>query len=70
MSIFDPFDPARMQDDPTCICGRHRSQAEHDYQTRLTLQCAPVEPDRGRTRFDGVVAAAAMRSAFRRPSGT
>jgi len=60
MSIFDPFDPARMEDRPTCICGRHRSQAEHDYQSRLVLQFAPVETDR-RKRFDGVVAAAALR---------
>ena len=65
MSIFDPFDPARMEDRPTCICGRHRSQAEHDYQSRLMLQVAPVEPDR-RDRFDGVVAAAALRARVRR----
>jgi hypothetical protein len=65
MSIFDPFDPARMEDGPTCICGRHRSQAEHDYQSRLMLQCVPVETDH-RKRFDGVVAAAAMRAAVRR----
>ena len=65
MSIFDPFDPARMEDGPTCICGRHRSQAEHDYQSRLMLQCAPVETHR-RKRFDGVVAAAAVRTTVRR----
>ena len=65
MSIFDPFDPARMQDRPTCICGRHRSQAEHDYRSRLVLQSAPVETDR-RKRFDGVVAAAALRATVRR----
>jgi len=66
MSIFDPFDAARMQDDPTCICGRHRSQAEHDYQSRLTLHCAPVEADRRDRRFEGVVAAAALRAGVRR----
>jgi hypothetical protein len=66
MSIFDPFDPARMDDRPTCICGRHGSQAEHDYQSRLMLQCAPVETDRRDRRFDGVVAAAAIRATFRR----
>jgi hypothetical protein len=64
MSIFDPFDPARMEDGPTCICGRHRSQAEHDYQSRLMLQSAPVEADRQK-RFDGVVAAYALRTSFR-----
>ena len=62
MSIFDPFDPARMEAGPTCICGRHRSQAEHDYQSRLTLQ---YEPDRSDNRFDGVVAASALRATFR-----
>jgi hypothetical protein len=65
MSIFDPFDPARMEDGPTCICGGHRSQAEHDYQSRLMLQCASVETDR-RKRFEGLLAAAAMRTSFRR----
>ena len=67
MSIFDPYDAARMQESATCICGRHRSQAEHDYQTRLTLDCAPIEPDRRHKRFEGVIAAGALRSAFRRP---
>jgi hypothetical protein len=65
MSIFDPFDPARMDDRPTCICGRHGSQAEHDYQSRLMLQCAPVGTDRRDRRFDGVVAAAALRTTVR-----
>jgi hypothetical protein len=67
MSIFDPYDPARMQDGPRCICGRHRSQAEHDYQARLTLECVPVETARKHTRYEGIIAASAMRSAFRRP---
>jgi hypothetical protein len=70
MSIFDPFDSARMDDRPTCICGRHGSQAEHDYQSRLTLQCAPVETDRRDKRFAGVVADAAMRTTFRRAPRT
>jgi hypothetical protein len=65
MSIFDPFDPGRMDDRPTCICGRHGSQAEHDYQSRLMMQCAPVGADH-RKRFDGVVAAAALRTTVRR----
>ena len=68
MSIFDPYDPVRMQEVATCICGRHRSQAEHDYQTRLTLDCAPVETDRRHKRYDGVIATRAMRSAFWRPA--
>ncbi len=67
MSIFDPYDPAKLQEVATCICGRHRSQAEHDYQTRLMLECAPLETDRRHKRFEGVIAAGAMRSTFRGP---
>jgi nitrate/nitrite transport system substrate-binding protein len=70
MSIFDPFEAARMEEGPTCICGRHRSQAEHDYQSRLMLQCVPVESDRQHKRFDGVMAARALRSSVgRAPRG-
>src|SRR5215471_18500856 len=67
MSLFDPFDAARLHEGPTCICGRHRSQAEHDYQSRLMLQFAPVEPERADDRFEGVVAASALRAIHRRP---
>jgi hypothetical protein len=65
MSIFDPFDPARMEEGPSCICGRHRSEAEHDYQSRLMLQCAPVETARKDWRFEGVVAKAVLRATRR-----
>jgi nitrate/nitrite transport system substrate-binding protein len=68
MSIFDPYGPARMQEVATCICGRHRSQAEHDHQTRLMLECTPIETVRKHKRFEGVIAEGAMRSAFRRPA--
>ncbi len=68
MSIFDPYEPAPMQEGPACICGRHGSQAEHDHQTRRMLECAPIETDRTHERFAGVIASAAMRSAFRRPA--
>jgi hypothetical protein len=67
MSFFDPFDAAHLHEGPTCICGRHRSQAEHDYQSRLLLQVAPVEPDRADRRFEGVVAASALRAIHRPP---
>ena len=67
MSFFDPFDATRLHEGPTCICGRHRSQAEHDYQSRLLLQLAPVSPERSDQRFDGVVAASALRAIHRRP---
>ena len=71
MSTFDPYDLARASEPAGCICGRHRSHAEHDFATRLALQCAPAaneaehrEKDK---RFAGVVATAAMRAAFGRP---
>jgi hypothetical protein len=69
MPIFDPFAPARMEEGPTCICGRHPSQAEHDYQSRLMLQCVPVEFDRKHKRFDGVMATRALRTADGRTPG-
>ena len=65
MSIFDPFDPARMEDHPTCICGRHRSQAEHDDDAQRQLQCVPATSED--KRYEGVVAAAALRG--RAPRG-
>jgi len=46
----------------TCICGRHRSQREHDYETRRMLQCEPVAPQP--RRFDGLLARGAMRVHF------
>ena len=67
MSIFDPYDSARMQEAATCICGRHRSQAEHDYQSRLVLQLAPGSSEGSDKRFDGVVAASALRAIHRLP---
>jgi len=45
-----------------CICGRHRSQLEHDHEERHMLQCVPVE--REPRRYDGVLASATLRSAF------
>jgi len=66
MSTFDdPFETSRHLSS-SCLCGRHRSQAEHDFEARLTLQCAPVEDAAARrdTRYRGVVASAALRSAF------
>jgi len=68
MAMFDPFESDRSREQFACICGRHRSQAEHDYAARLTLECAPVENGAHKDeRFAGVVAARAMRTAFRPP---
>jgi hypothetical protein len=67
MTMFDPFESDRSREQLSCICGRHRSQAEHDYAARLTLECAPVDrAARKDERFAGVVAARAMRTAFGR----
>jgi nitrate/nitrite transport system substrate-binding protein len=63
MSTFDdPFDSARRLDPSGCACGRHRSQAEHEHATQLTLQCTPVESEE--QRYQGVVASAVMRAMF------
>src|SRR5215472_597674 len=65
MSTFDdPFDPSRPLN-PGCVCGRHRSQAEHDHAAQRLLQCAPVEhaPSAER-RYQGVIASAVMRAVF------
>lgn len=72
MSTYDerfesPFEPPfESWRDPACgcICGRHRSEAEHAFEARRTLQCVPVE-DAAQTaiaRYRGVIASAAMRA--------
>jgi hypothetical protein len=68
MTMFDPFVSDHSREQLTCICGRHRSQAEHDYAARLTLECEPLDDRTARQdeRFAGVVAARAAR-AFGRP---
>jgi hypothetical protein len=69
MSMFDPFESDHSREQLSCICGRHRSQAEHDYAVRHTLECAPVDDRAAREaeRFAGVVAQRALRSAFGGP---
>src|SRR5882672_2100576 len=66
MSTFDnPFDPQRRLNRSGCACGRHRSQAEHDYDAQRqtpALQCEPVESDD--KRYQGVVASTVMRAVF------
>jgi len=66
MSTFDdPFDSSRRLNSSGCACGRHRGQAEHEHEARLTLQCAPVEETRSvERRYEGVVASAVMRAVF------
>jgi nitrate/nitrite transport system substrate-binding protein len=65
MSIYDqPFDPNRPLERAGCICGRHRSPAEHDYEAGRTMMCAPVANEE-RT-YEGVVASAVMRQIFPR----
>ena len=65
MSTFDnPFDPQRRLNRSGCACGRHASQAEHDYDAQRQLQCAPVESQSDEKRYEGVVASAVMRAVF------
>jgi hypothetical protein len=68
MPMFDPFESDRSREQLRCICGRHRSQAEHDYAARFMLECVPADDTTARNdeRFAGVVAQRAMRSAFGR----
>ena len=66
MSTFDdPFDAERRLNRTGCVCGRHRSQAEHE-QAAQQLQCASVEPPiaSGTERYQDVVASAVMRAVF------
>jgi nitrate/nitrite transport system substrate-binding protein len=67
MSMFDnPFDPTRGLNRSGCVCGRHRSKAEHDYEAQRQLQCVAVD-SQGTTeekRYEGVVASAVMRRVF------
>ena len=65
MSTFDdPFDAER-ELKAGCICGRHRSAAEHAHSER-TLRCEPVErvAQSDDKRYEGVVASAVMRAVF------
>jgi nitrate/nitrite transport system substrate-binding protein len=67
MSTFDDaFDSSRRLNSSGCACGRHRGQAEHDHEARLTLRCTPVEsqPTGAEKRYEGVVASAVMRAVF------
>src|ERR1044072_2946003 len=64
MSIYDqPFDPNRPLDRAGCVCGRHRSSAEHDDEASRTMLCEPAGGSQEKT-YEGVVASAVMRKGF------
>src|SRR5262249_51267785 len=47
-----------------CVCGQHRSAAEHDYAERV-LRCEAVAPAASEEkRYEGVVASAVTRAVF------
>jgi hypothetical protein len=46
-----------------CICGRHRSPLEHEREARL-LQCVSIASEP--RRYDGLLAAEALRGNFRK----
>ena len=63
MSTFDnPFDPKRRLHAAGCACGRHVTQAAHEYDAQRQLQCALAESEE--KRYEGVVASAVMRAVF------
>ncbi len=65
MSTFDdPFDAER-ELKTGCICGQHRSAAEHDHAER-TLRCEEVPLQSEDKRYEGVVSSAVMRAVFPR----
>ncbi len=65
MTIYDrPFDPDRPLDRSGCVCGRHRSPAEHDHEAALTMQCQPVAGPGEEKTYEGVVAKAVLRQIF------
>jgi nitrate/nitrite transport system substrate-binding protein len=64
MSIHDrPFDANQLLNRAGCVCGVHRSQAEHDHAQRM-LQCEPVASQSTEKTYEGVVASAVMRKIF------
>ncbi len=65
MTIYDqPFDPSRPLERSGCICGRHRSSAEHEYEASRTMMCEPVAAQSEEKTYEGVVANAVMRKIF------
>ena len=73
MTIYDsPFDPNRPLDRSGCICGRHRSPAEHDQA--LAMQCQPVVAQSQASQneektYERVVASAVLRFFTNSPVG-
>ncbi|MBX9651100.1 MAG: nitrate ABC transporter substrate-binding protein, partial [Xanthobacteraceae bacterium] len=64
MSTFDnPFDSDRELSRAGCVCGQHRSVAEHEHAT-LALRCEPVPTESDEKRYEGVVASAVVRAMF------
>src|SRR5664279_2100059 len=64
MSTFDnPFDSDRELSRAGCVCGQHRSVAEHEHAT-LALRCGPIPTESEEKRYEGVVASAVVRAMF------
>src|SRR5947207_2656211 len=62
MSTFDdPFDSDHELRRAGCVCGQHRSAAEHEH-AKLALRCEPIESEE--KRYEGVVASAVVRAMF------
>ncbi len=68
MSTFDnPFDPSKALNRTGCSCGRHASEAEHQREAQLQLQCVATESEE--KRYQNVVASALMRAIFPQDAG-
>jgi nitrate/nitrite transport system substrate-binding protein len=61
MSTFDDAFDSECELNAGCVCGQHRSTAEHDHAARA-LRCEPVQSED--KRYEGVVASAVMRAVF------
>src|SRR5437868_1763211 len=61
MSTFDDAFDADRSLKSGCICGQHRSEAEHEHATQA-LRCEEATSDD--ERYEGVVASAVMRAIF------
>jgi len=69
MTTFDDSFQSSRHLSSQCLCGHHRSQAEHDFEARLQLQPAPIDgaAPPAETRYRGVIASVALRALSARP---
>ena len=65
MTIYDqPFHPNRPLERSGCMCGRHQSPEEHQYDVRRTMMCEPADAQSIEKTYERMVANAVMRKIF------